>query len=96
VPWGLNACPEPNITALKDPADVKWKHLLSEDIEVPTPWAKAAFDSADFLWQQKRTEMNDQIAALQKSGAPNSRRAGPPTGRSTLGFPDKRASERDS
>lgn len=61
---------EPNITALKDPNNVKWKRLLTDGTEVPTPWAKAAFDNVDFLWQQKRTEMNDRIAALQKSGAP--------------------------
>ena len=60
---------EPNITALKDPKNPKWKHLLSDDIEVPTPWAKAEFDSLDLIWQKKRTEMNDKIARLQKDGA---------------------------
>lgn len=61
---------EPNITALKDPENPKWKHMLSEGIEVPTPWAKAEFDSLDLIWQKKRTEMNDIIAKLQKDGAP--------------------------
>ena len=35
---------EPNITALGDPKNVKWKHLVSKGIEMPTPWAKAAYD----------------------------------------------------
>ncbi len=60
---------EPNITALKDPANVKWKHLLTEGIEIPTPWPKARYDSIDLVWQAHRTEMNKQIEALQKNGA---------------------------
>lgn len=61
---------EPNITALLDPDNVKWKHLLSEGIEVPTPWEKAAYDSVDVEWQALRARMNDRIAELKKSGAP--------------------------
>lgn len=60
---------EANITALKDLQNVKWKHLLTEDIELPTPWAKTSYDSIDLIWQSQRAEMNDHIAALQKKGA---------------------------
>ncbi|MFT6866025.1 MAG: hypothetical protein ACJA08_000852 [Cyclobacteriaceae bacterium] len=60
---------EPNITALKDPENVKWKHLLPNEIEIPTPWAKTRFDSADLAWQAERTILNDSIAYLQKKGA---------------------------
>ncbi len=60
---------EPNITALKDPANVKWKHLLSQGIEVPTPWKKGHYDSLDLEWQKQRSDMNDHIAVLQKNGA---------------------------
>jgi hypothetical protein len=38
-PW------EPNVTALRDPNNVKWKSLLSPGIQIPTPWEKAAYDS---------------------------------------------------
>ncbi len=38
-PW------EPNITALSDRENIKWKDLLSPGITVPTPWEKAPFDS---------------------------------------------------
>jgi len=60
---------EANITALQDPDNVKWKHLLSDGIELPTPWKKTTFDSVDIAWQTQRAEMNDHIAELQKSGA---------------------------
>jgi hypothetical protein len=60
---------EANITALQDPENLKWKHLLSEDMEVPTPWRKAKYDSIDIEWQKKRAAMNDAIAQLQKEGA---------------------------
>jgi hypothetical protein len=60
---------EPNITAMKDPDNVKWKHLLSDDIDIPTPWLKTQYDSIDLQWQKQRSEMNDAIAVLQKNGA---------------------------
>jgi hypothetical protein len=61
---------EPNITAMQDPKNLKWKHLVSEGIEIPTPWEKAEYDKIDTEWQQKRRAMNDEIARLQKEGAP--------------------------
>ena len=42
-PW------EPNITALLDTKNIKWKALLSDNIEIPTPWAKAEYDSIEAL-----------------------------------------------
>ncbi|MEO9802677.1 MAG: M64 family metallopeptidase [Reichenbachiella sp.] len=60
---------EPNITALKDPEQVKWKHLVSDSMSIPTPWSKSKFDSLDLIWQKQRAQMNDAIAALQKNGA---------------------------
>jgi hypothetical protein len=61
---------EPNITALLDPKNVKWKALLSKGIEVPTPWEKAGYDVRDLKWQRKRRELNDHIASLVKNHAP--------------------------
>lgn len=60
---------EPNITALLDPENVKWKHLLSEGIELPTPWNKAFYDSTSLKWQAERRMLNDSIAALKKAQA---------------------------
>jgi hypothetical protein len=42
-PW------EPNITALNDPANVKWKAFLTPNIPIPTPWNKSAYDSLEAL-----------------------------------------------
>lgn len=35
---------EPNITALLDPANLKWKHLLKPGTVIPTPWDKEKYD----------------------------------------------------
>jgi hypothetical protein len=62
---------EANITALQDPENIKWKHLLTPGIELPTPWGKTLYDSLDLIWQAERADMNDAIAELQKEGAPD-------------------------
>jgi hypothetical protein len=38
-PW------EPNLTALLDPARLKWKDLVEPGTALPTPWEKAKYDS---------------------------------------------------
>ena len=40
-PW------EPNITALNDPAKLKWKEFVEKGTPLPTPWEKAAYDSLE-------------------------------------------------
>jgi hypothetical protein len=62
---------EPNITALLDPANIKWKHLLSNDVDIPTPWEKAEYDATDLEWQAERRRLNDRVAELRRSGAPD-------------------------
>ncbi len=47
-PW------EPNVTALLDPANLKWKDLVTAGTPVPTPWAKDEFDRFEKDIQQKR------------------------------------------
>ncbi|MFC1746755.1 M64 family metallopeptidase [Candidatus Neomarinimicrobiota bacterium] len=44
-PW------EPNITALLDPVNLKWRHLVDVNTPLPTPWDQTAFDQAS---QQSR------------------------------------------
>ena len=61
---------EPNVTALLDPANLKWKEFLTKGIEVPTVWEKESFDKTDYAWQGLRREMNNEIAELKKSNAP--------------------------
>jgi hypothetical protein len=61
---------EPNITALLDPAHLKWKALLTPGIAVPTPWEKAAFDALDTAYQKTRRELNEKIARMKREKAP--------------------------
>jgi hypothetical protein len=59
---------EPNITALLDPPNLKWKNLVSPGIEIPTPWEKAGYDTADYAYQKIRRELNKKIAELKRTG----------------------------
>lgn len=58
---------EPNITALKDPENLKWKHLVKPSTPIPTPWNKETYDAADVLWQTDRSELNENTARLNKA-----------------------------
>ncbi|MGE5497305.1 MAG: M64 family metallopeptidase [Syntrophothermus sp.] len=61
---------EPNITALQDPSNLKWKSLISEGIEIPTPWEKEGYDNMDLAYQKVRRELNSKIAEMKRAGAP--------------------------
>jgi hypothetical protein len=50
-PW------EPNVTALFDPADLKWKDLVAAGTPVPTPWDKEEFDRFEQTIQRQRKEL---------------------------------------
>ena len=56
-PW------EPNVTALHDPAGVKWGDLIGVDVPVPTPWDKDLFEAGSVVAQQERS-------GLRADGAP--------------------------
>jgi hypothetical protein len=60
---------EPNITALLDPERLKWKDLVDPATEIPTPWEKDAYDTADAAYQVERRELNQAIAEAVRSGA---------------------------
>lgn len=61
---------EPNITALGDPAHVKWSNVLTPGVKVPTPWEKADYDAQDMAYQKLRQQLNERIATAKRSGAP--------------------------
>ncbi len=61
---------EPNITALLDPDNLKWKDFISSDIKIPTPWEKEKFDKMDNAYQKIRQEVNQKVAKLKREGAP--------------------------
>ncbi len=56
-PW------EPNVTALLDRSNVKWKHLMDAGTPLPTPWNKDAYDS----WDRELQKTRAQLTASQAS-----------------------------
>lgn len=63
---------EPNITALLDPQNIKWKGLVDLEIEIPTPWEKKGYDEMDNAYQKVRREINEKIARMKRESAPES------------------------
>jgi len=47
-PW------EPNVTALLDPARLKWKDLVTPGTPIPTPWPKEEQEAYDADYQKRR------------------------------------------
>jgi hypothetical protein len=58
-PW------EPNVTALLDPATLKWKDLLAPGTPLPTPWPKDEFES----YERDIQKMRREIRAANRSEA---------------------------
>jgi hypothetical protein len=52
-PW------EPNVTALLDPARLKWKDLVDEGTPLPTPWPKQAFETHATVVQRQRRAIRE-------------------------------------
>jgi len=48
---------EPNVTALLDPAKLKWRELVDSGTPVPTPWPKEAYDKHSIATQKIRAQM---------------------------------------
>ena len=70
---GAADLPEPwemNVTALKDPATLKWKDLVAAGTPLPTPWSKEAFEKTSRDFQARRK-------ALLAAGAPPDRHRRP-------------------
>jgi hypothetical protein len=61
---------EANLTALLDPATLKWKDLVTPGTPLPTPWEKAEYDAMDLAYQAVREEKNTRIATAMRAGAP--------------------------
>jgi hypothetical protein len=58
-PW------EPNATALRDPAKLKWKKFVKAGTPLPTPWPKAEYEQYSRAYQARR-------AALRAANRPES------------------------
>jgi len=48
---------EPNVTALHDPENLKWKHLVNTSTPVPTPWPKQVYEEQSMAYQQERAQL---------------------------------------
>jgi hypothetical protein len=51
---------EPNVTALLDPDNLKWKHLVDEHTPLPTPWPKEAYEEHSLAYQARRARMREE------------------------------------
>jgi len=60
---------DPNITALLDTANVKWKKYLSPGIPVPTEWGKTKFDSLNHRIASLNEEMTKSLEMMRQAGA---------------------------
>ena len=64
---------ESNITALLNIENLKWKHLVKEKIQIPTPWEKKDFDLMEREYQAKRKKINNKIARMSRQGLPKAK-----------------------
>ena len=64
---------EPNITAQTRFENLKWRDLVDKNTLIPTPWEKKDFDTMDLAWQERRRAMNDHIAELKRTHAPENK-----------------------
>ena len=48
---------EPNVTALLNPEDLKWKHLVAPNTPLPTPWPKTEYEEHSIAVQERRARM---------------------------------------
>ena len=62
-PW------EPNVTALLDPAKLKWRDLVTPGTPLPTPWDKEAFEQHSRTVQDRRREIRKRNASEEEMNA---------------------------
>ncbi len=60
---------EPNVTALLDPDNLKWKHRVDENTPVPTPWPKEAYEKNSLAVQATRSQMRADNAPESEMNA---------------------------
>ncbi|HEX9945366.1 MAG TPA: M64 family metallopeptidase [Thermoanaerobaculia bacterium] len=62
-PW------EPNVTALPDPANLKWRDLVAPATPVPTPWKQEEYDKVVLAFEKRRRELREQNAPEEEMEA---------------------------
>jgi len=51
---------EPNVTALPDPENLKWKHRVQPGTPLPTPWPKDEYETHSLAYQARRADMREE------------------------------------
>ena len=51
---------EPNVTALLDPQNLKWKHRVEPGTPLPTPWPKDEYETHSLAYQARRGDMRKE------------------------------------
>jgi hypothetical protein len=59
-PW------EPNVTALQDPAQLKWGNLVLKDTPLPTPWNKSEYETRSRANQATRAKLRAEGASEER------------------------------
>ena len=60
---------EPNVTALLNPEDLKWRHLVAPNTPLPTPWPKAEYEEHSIAVQERRAKMRtDNVSEAEMNG----------------------------
>lgn len=54
---------EPNVTALLDADNLKWRHLMRPNTPLPTPWPKAEYEAHSQVYQARRANMRAEHVA---------------------------------
>jgi len=54
---------EPNVTALLDTDNLKWRHLVDGETPLPTPWTKEAYEAHSLAYQARRANMRTENVA---------------------------------
>ena len=62
-PW------EPNVTALLDPASLKWKEMVTPGTPLPTPWEKEVFEKYSLDIQKRRRQIRSENRPEQEMDA---------------------------
>ncbi len=60
---------EPNLTALLDPRNLKWRDLVSPGLAIPTPWGQERFDSLNVAAGALGNERRSKLEKMKKEGA---------------------------
>ncbi len=60
---------EPNVTALLDPENIKWQHLVTPGTPLPTPWPKAEYEEHSIAYQERRRAMREANVSEEEMNA---------------------------